>query len=74
MIYLIPKCPDLLYVSNKNGMTCLHVAAHKGHLEMVKYLVEQHKLDLTALDKVSSLISLKKVILQLVISILRTYS
>ena len=57
MIYLIPKCPDLLYVSNKNGMTCLHGAAENGHLEMVKFLVEQHKFDLTALDKVSSLIS-----------------
>ena len=55
MIYLIPKCPDLLYVSNKNGMTCLHGAAENGHLEMVKYLVEQHKFDLTALDKVSPL-------------------
>ena len=57
MIYLIPKCPDLLCVSKKNGMTCLHGAAKKGHLEMVKFLVEQHKFDLTALDKVSSLIS-----------------
>ena len=55
MIYLIPKCPDLLYVSNKNGMTCLHGAAENDHLEMVKFLVEQHKFDLTALDKVSPL-------------------
>ena len=57
MIYLIPKCPDLLYVTDCLGMTCLHVAAHNGHLEMVRYLVEQHKFDLTALDKVSPLIS-----------------
>ena len=57
MIYLIPKCPDLLYVTDCLGMTCLHGAAHNGHLEMVKFLVEQHKFDLTALDKVSSLIS-----------------
>ena len=56
-MYLMPKCPDLLYVSDCLGMTCLHGAAHNGHLKMVKYLVEQHKLDLTALDKVSPLIS-----------------
>ena len=55
MIYLIPKCPDLLYVSDCHGLTCLHVAAQMGHLEMVKYLVEQHKFDLTAIDKVSPL-------------------
>ena len=55
MIYLIPKCPDLLYVSDYFGMTCLHGASQKGHLEMVKYLVEQHKFDLTAVDKVSPL-------------------
>ena len=55
MIYLIPKCPDLLYVSDCHGLTCLHVAAQKGHFEMVKYLVEQHKFDLTAVDKVSPL-------------------
>ena len=57
MIYLIPKCPGLLYVDKNNGQTCLHVAAQKGHLEMVKYLVEQHKFDLTAVDKVSPLIN-----------------
>ena len=57
MIYLIPKCPDLLYVGKSNGWTCLHVAAQKGHLEMVKYLVEQHKFDLTTVDKVSPLIN-----------------
>ena len=55
MIYLIPKCPDLLYDSDFHGWTCLHGAALKGHLEMVKYLVEQHKFDLTAVDKVSPL-------------------
>ena len=55
MIYLIPKCPDLLYISDCNGWTCLNVAAEQGHLEMVKYLVEQHKFDLTAVDKVSPL-------------------
>ena len=55
MIYLIPKCPDLLYVSDFHGWTCLHGAAQKGHLEMVKYLVEQHKFDLTAVNKVSPL-------------------
>ena len=60
MIYLIPKCPDLLYVGKSNGLTCLHVAAQKGHLEMVKYLVEQHKFDLTAVDKVSRLIIIRK--------------
>ena len=54
-MYLIPKCPDLLYVSDCHGWTCLHVAAQKGHLEMVKYLVEQHKFDLTAVDMVSPL-------------------
>ena len=55
MIYLIPKCPDLLYVSQCKGWTCLHVAAQKGCFEMVKYLVEQHKFDLTAVDKVNPL-------------------
>ena len=53
MIYLIPKCPGLLYVDKNNGQTCLHVAAQKGQLEMVKYLVEQHKFDASAVDKVS---------------------
>ena len=60
MMYLIPKGPDLLYVRDYKGWTCLHVAARKGHLEMVKYLVEQHKFDLTAVDKVSPLINIKR--------------
>ena len=38
--YLIPKFGDRKFDLDKHGNTCLHCAAWKGHLAVVKYLVE----------------------------------
>ena len=39
--YLIPKFGDRKFDLDNHGETCLHYAAHEGHLAIVKYLIEE---------------------------------
>ena len=39
--YLIPKFGDRKFDLTNDGDTCLHRAAWKGHLSVVKYLIEE---------------------------------
>ena len=39
--YLIPKFRNRKFDLDNVGNTCLHFAARKGHLAVVKYLVEE---------------------------------
>jgi ankyrin repeat protein len=38
---LLSKQPDLVNAKNEKGSTPLHLASYKGHLEMVKFLLEK---------------------------------
>ena len=51
--YLAPKMEALLHSTDHQGFTVLHWAAQQGHAEVVRLLLEEHKLDPTARDKVS---------------------
>ncbi|KAI9195864.1 hypothetical protein LWI28_018855 [Acer negundo] len=40
---ILGMCPDLLWKTNKNGETLLHMAARHGHRDVAKYLLEECK-------------------------------
>ena len=50
--YLVPKMEALLHSTDHDGWTMHHFAAEKGHAEVVRVLLEDYKLDVTAHDKV----------------------
>ena len=52
--YLIPKFGDRRFDLTKSGNTCLHCAAQKGHLAVVKYLIEGCGFNPNLGNKVSS--------------------
>ena len=39
--------------NNQGGRTALHYAAKNGHIEIVKYLIDEHGVDVNIQDKVS---------------------
>ena len=43
--YLIPKFADRRFESDNDGNTCLHCAAQKGYLAVMKYLIDEYGLD-----------------------------
>ena len=43
-----PPADTLVEAKAANGSTCLHLAAHHGHLDVVTYLAEQHGADVHA--------------------------
>lgn len=48
---LLSRAADLLQSADKNGKTCLHIAATHGHLQMVEVLLGQGG-EINATDKV----------------------
>ena len=53
MRYLSPKMESLLHETAKNGYNMLHCAAQEGHIDVVRVVVEDYKVDTAACDKVS---------------------
>ena len=39
--------------NNQDSKTAFHCAAKNGHIEIVKYLIEEHKVDVNLQDNVS---------------------
>ena len=50
--YLVPKMESLLHSTSNLGFTMLHLAAQKGHTEVVRIVIDDYKLDPNALTKV----------------------
>ena len=51
--YLAPKMESLLHSPDDDGYTMAHWAAERGHVDVVKLVVGDYKLDPAARDKVS---------------------
>ena len=51
--YLAPNMESLLHSSDNDGYNMIHCAAQFGHADVVKFVIEEYKLDPTARDKVS---------------------
>ena len=51
--YLAPKMESLLHNTTNTGSSMLHLAAQAGHAEVVRLVINDYKLNLTASDKVS---------------------
>ena len=54
-LFFAPKMEDHLFDADEVGFTALHWASERGHLSMVRYLVQSCKFDLKAKDKVGLL-------------------
>jgi len=54
LIAIATKDVELLKIKDKNGWTPLHEAARNGHLEAVKFLIENYGLDKVSTTPVSS--------------------
>ena len=51
--HLATKMESLLHETDQNGFNMLHFAAHGGHADVVRLVVDNYKLDPAAHDKVS---------------------
>ena len=51
--YLAPKMQSLLHNTTNAGSSMLHLAAKAGHDEVVRLVIDDYELNLTACDKVS---------------------
>ena len=50
--YLAPKMDSLLHETDITGSTMVHHAAHNGHADVVRLVIDDFHLDPTARDKV----------------------
>ena len=50
--YLVPKMESLLHSTDHHGNTVLHWAALKGHVNIVKLLLEEYNFDPITPEKV----------------------
>ena len=53
--YLAPRMQSLLHNTDNSGATMLHWAAVGGHVEVVRHVIEQYKMDPAAHDEVCTL-------------------
>ena len=51
--YLAPKMESLLHSATHKGFTMLHLAAKAGHAGVVRLVIDEYNLNLTACDNVS---------------------
>ena len=51
--YLAPKMESLLHNTTNTGSSMLHLAAKAGHDEVVRLVIDDYELNLTACDRVS---------------------
>ena len=49
---LAPKMESMIHYANYTGYTMLHWAAQEGQTEVVRLVLEEYHLDVTAVDKV----------------------
>ena len=51
--HLATKMESLLHETDESGYNMLHLAAVKGHADVVRLVIDKYKLDSTARDVVS---------------------
>ena len=60
----VHKFGDRVYERDKDLYSVLHWAAHKGHCEVARYLIEELKMDTLDQDKVCGVVRKEKIVLQ----------
>ena len=53
--YLAPKMQSLLHSTDNHRCTMLHYAAEEGHVEVVRFVADEYKLDPNSRDKVCTM-------------------